>query len=107
MYWDDKEKKEGNEFELTEREINIDIQEGNLFIKGIFFFGIHCFLVHKFIYSICFLFYIKVICLFISYLFYFRYNQPGSLLFNILKKTISTDGKSYLSFYSFSWLGES
>ncbi len=37
MYWDDKEKKEGNEFELTEREINIDIQEGNLFIKGIFF----------------------------------------------------------------------
>ncbi|XP_052695015.1 uncharacterized protein LOC128173376 [Crassostrea angulata] len=33
VYWDDKEKKEGNEFELTEREINIDIQEGNLFIK--------------------------------------------------------------------------
>lgn len=40
MYWDDKEKKEGNEYELTEREreINIDIQEGNLFIKGIFLF---------------------------------------------------------------------
>lgn len=37
MYWDDKEKKEGNEFELTEREINVDIHEGNLFIKGIFF----------------------------------------------------------------------
>lgn len=33
MYWDDKEKKEGNEFELTEREINVDIHEGNLFIK--------------------------------------------------------------------------
>lgn len=36
MYWDDKEKKEGNEFELTEKEINIDIQEENPFIKGIF-----------------------------------------------------------------------
>lgn len=33
VYWDDKEKKEGNEFELTEKEINIDIQEENPFIK--------------------------------------------------------------------------
>ncbi|XP_061163864.1 myb-like protein X [Saccostrea echinata] len=33
VYWDDKERKNGSEFELTEREINIDIQEGNLFIK--------------------------------------------------------------------------
>ncbi|XP_062599177.1 uncharacterized protein LOC134260638 [Saccostrea cucullata] len=33
VYWDDKERKNGCEFELTEREINIDIQEGNLFIK--------------------------------------------------------------------------
>ena len=43
MYWDDKEKKEGNEFELTEREINIDIQEGNLFVKGIFFLAFTAF----------------------------------------------------------------
>ena len=30
-----------NEFELTEKEINTDIQEGNLFIKGNYLLHLH------------------------------------------------------------------
>lgn len=52
MYWDDEEKKEGNEFELTEKEKLILTHKNSL---------------------------------------YKRYNQTGSLLLNILKKTINTD----------------
>ncbi|XP_048770832.2 uncharacterized protein LOC125676980 [Ostrea edulis] len=33
LYWNDKEKRKSSVYELTEREINTDIEQGNLFIK--------------------------------------------------------------------------
>lgn len=35
MYLNDKEKTDSSVFDLTEKEINKDIEEGNLFFKGI------------------------------------------------------------------------
>lgn len=34
VYWNDSEKVDNSTFDLTEKEINTDIQEGNLFFKG-------------------------------------------------------------------------